>query len=153
MRRAAVVGLALLAACATLKSALHFEQPEFQLQEIRITGLGLTGGTFDLVFDVYNPNDYALKSTRLDVGLDLEGTHFGDATIDRPLEYQAGAHGPLTVPVRFEWAGVGAGAKGLLARQAIRFGLTGTAFLGTPLGDRHVQVHGSGDVPLRRLFQ
>jgi len=46
--------------------------------------MGLTGGTLDLVFDVYNPNDYRLRSTRLEVGLDLEGKHFGDALIDRP---------------------------------------------------------------------
>ena len=144
------IGVA-VAACATFRAAIHFDPPEFQLQEIHITGLGLTGGTFDLVFDVYNPNDYALKSTRLEVGLDLEGTHFGDALIDRPLEYQAKAHGPLTVPVRFDWAGVGAGAEALLERQAVRYGYTGSVMLDTPLGDKKVGLHGSGDLPLSKL--
>jgi LEA14-like dessication related protein len=144
---------AAVAGCKTLASALHFSEPDVQLKEIQITGIGLSGGTLNLALDVYNPNDYRLRSTRLELGIDLEGTHFGDALLETPLELPSQQHTLVTVPVRFEWAGVGAGAQGLLTRQAIRFGLTGTAFLATPLGDRRVQVRGSGDVPLRRLIQ
>ena len=154
MRRwltAAIIAAALMG-CKTLGSALHFAEPEVQLKEVQITGLGLSGGTLNLALDVYNPNDYRLRSTRLELGIDLEGTHFGDALLETPLELPGQQHTLVAVPVRFEWAGVGAGARGLLARQAIRFGLTGTAYLGTPLGDRRVQVRGSGDVPLRRLI-
>ena len=142
-----------VAGCKTLASALHFSEPDVQLKEIQITGIGLSGGTLNLALDVYNPNDYRLRSTRLELGIDLEGTHFGDASLETPLELPSQQHTLVTVPVRFEWAGVGAGAQGLLTRQAIRFGLTGTAFLATPLGDRRVQVRSSGDVPLRRLIQ
>ena len=142
-----------LAGCKTLANALHFAEPELQLKEIQITSIGLSGGTLNLALDVFNPNDYRLRSTRLELGIDLENTHFGDALLQTPLELPSQQHTLVTVPVRFEWAGVGAGARALLARQAIRFGLTGTAFLDTPLGDRRVQVKGSGDVPLRRLIQ
>lgn len=142
-----------LTGCKTLSNALRFAEPEVQLKEVQVTGLGLSGGTLNLALDVYNPNDYRLRSTRLELGIDLENTHFGDALLETPLELPSQQHTLVTVPVRFEWAGVGAGARALLSRQAIRFGLTGTAYLGTPLGDRRVQVHGSGDVPLRRLIQ
>jgi len=142
----------LLAGCKTLGSALHFTEPDVQLKEVQITGIGLSGGTLNLQLDVFNPNDFRLRSTRLELGIDLENVHFGDALLETPLDLPSQQHTLVTVPVRFEWAGVGAGAKGLLTRQAIRFGLTGTAFLGTPLGDRQVQVRGSGDVPLRRLI-
>lgn len=145
--------VAALAGCKTLANALQFAEPEVQLKEVQITGLGLTGGTLNLALDVYNPNDYRLRSTRLELGIDLENTHFGDALLETPLELPSQQHTLVSLPVRFEWAGVGAGARALLARQAIKFGLTGTAYLGTPLGDRRVQVHGSGDVPLRRLIQ
>lgn len=144
---------AVLTGCKTLGSALHFSEPDVQLKEVQITGIGLSGGTLNLALDVYNPNSYRLRSTRLELGIDLEDTHFGDALLETPLELPSQQHTLVTVPVRFEWAGVGAGARGLLARQAIRFGLTGTAYLGTPLGDQRVQVHGSGNVPLRRLIQ
>src|SRR5207302_9534857 len=80
-----------LTACATL-GKLSFHEPELQLQEINVTGVGLTGGTFELVFDVYNPNEYRIRSTRLEVGVDLEGTHFGDALLERPLDLSPTNH-------------------------------------------------------------
>ncbi len=53
-----------VSSCATLRNALPFQKPDVQLKEIDLTGFGMTGGTMDLVFDVYNPNDYRLRSTR-----------------------------------------------------------------------------------------
>jgi LEA14-like dessication related protein len=148
------VGLAVLAAaCATLGHALRFQEPAIVLKEVQVTGIGLTGGTLNLALDVFNPNDYRLRSTRLELGIDLEQVHFGDALLETPLELPSQQHTLVSVPVRFEWAGVGAGARALLARQAIRFGLTGAATIGTPIGDRRVAVHGSGDVPLRTLLR
>jgi LEA14-like dessication related protein len=143
---------AIAASCATLRSALSFQEPQVALEEINITGLGLTGGTFDLVFDVYNPNGYRLRSTRLEVGLDLEDVHFGDALVDKPLDLSPENHNRVVVPVRFEWAGVGAGARALLARQGIRYGLSGAVLLDTPVGERRVGLRATGDVPLKKLF-
>ena len=150
--QAIVVALFALSGCATLRNALNFQEPQVELQEINITGMGLTGGTMDLVFDVYNPNDYRLRSTRLEVGIDLEGTHFGDALIDRPLDLSPTNHSRVVMPVRFEWAGVGAAARGLLTRQALKYGLVGAVLVETPLGDKRVQLSGSGNVPLKKLF-
>ena len=140
-----------LAACATLRG-LTFQDPDVSLQEIEITGLGFTGGTFNLVLDVWNPNDYRLRSTRLEVGIDLEGTHFGDALLDRPLDLSPTNHSRVVVPVRFEWAGLGAGAKALLTRRAVGYAITGRVLLDTPLGDKAVGLTGKGDVPLKKLL-
>jgi LEA14-like dessication related protein len=142
----------LCAACATL-GRLSFKEPELQLEQINVKGVGLTGGTLDLVFDVYNPNDYRIRSTRLEVGIDLEGTHFGDALLDRPLDLSPTNHSRVVVPVRFEWAGLGAGANALLTRQALGYGITGNVILETPLGDKRVAVKGTGNVPLRKLIR
>jgi len=149
------IALALLAltGCATLRSAFSFQEPQVELQEINITGMGLTGGTLDLVFDVYNPNEYRLRSTRLEVGVDLEGTHFGDALIDRPLDLSPTNHSRVVMPVRFEWAGVGAAARGLLTRQALQYVVTGAVLLDTPIGEKRVQLRSTGNVPLKTLLR
>jgi LEA14-like dessication related protein len=149
--RLALLALVLGSGCATLR-ALRFEEPQVELKEINITGISLTGGTMDLILDVFNPNDYRLRSTRLEVGIDLEGTHFGDALLERPLDLSPLNHNQVIVPVRFEWAGVGAGARALVTRQAVRYGLTGSVIVDTPLGERRVTLRGSGDVPLRQLL-
>ena len=149
--RIAVCSLVVLS-CATLRSALNFQEPQVELKQINITGMGLTGGTLDLVFDVYNPNDYRLRSTRLEVGLDLESKHFGDALIDKPLDLSPTNHSQVVMPVRFEWSGVGAAARGLLTRQALQYGITGAVLLDTPLGDKRVQLRSTGSVPLKQLL-
>src|SRR3989454_6847367 len=149
--RISLVALVSLA-CATL-GRLSFPEPDISLQEIEVTGIGLTGGTFNLVFDVYNPTDYRIRSPRLEVGIDLEGRHFGDALLDRPLDLSPTNHNRLVVPVRFEWAGLGAGAKALVTRQAVGYGLTGRVLVDTPLGERSVALKGTGNVPLRKLLK
>src|SRR6059036_1123019 len=138
--------------CATL-GRLAFTEPDVELQEIAVTGIGLTGGTFELAFDVYNPNDYRIRSTRLEVGIDLEGTHFGDALLDRPLDLSPTNHSRIVVPVRFEWAGLGAGAKALLTRRAVGYGVFGFVLRGSPVGDRTVALTGKGNVPLKKLLK
>jgi len=72
--------------------------------------------------------------------------------LEKPLDLSPQNHNQVVVPVRFEWAGVGAGARALLSRQAIRYGLSGTVLLDTPIGERRVGLHGSGDVPLKKLL-
>src|SRR6266508_6787368 len=125
--------LALLAgvvtACATLRNALNFESPQIELQEINITGLGLSGGTLDLVFDVYNPNQYRLRSTRLEVDLELAGRDFGQALIDKPLDLSPENHSRVVMPVRFSWAGVGAATRALLQSQQLPYDVTGAVIL------------------------
>jgi LEA14-like dessication related protein len=141
-----------LASCATLRNALTFEKPQVELQAINVTGLGLSGGTLDLVFDVYNPNDYRLRSTRLEVGLELAGTDFGKALIDKPLDLSPVNHSRVVMPVRFTWTGVGAAARSLLESQELPYGLTGSVLLETPIGEKRVGLKSNGTVPLRKLL-
>ena len=140
------------AACATLRN-LTFTEPDVSLQEIDVIGIGLTGGTLNLVFDVWNPNDYRIRSTRLEVGIDLEGTHFGDALLDRPLDLSPTNHSRAVVPVRFEWAGLGAGAKALVTKRAVGYAITGAVLLDTPLGEQRVALQGRGNVPLKAFVK
>src|SRR5204863_7324218 len=134
----AVAVAVITSACATLRG-LTFQDPQIELREIEVVGVGLTGGTLNLAFDVYNPNDYRIRSTRMEVGIDLEGRHFGDALLERPLDLSPTNHSRVVVPVRFEWAGVGAGAKALVTRQAVGYGLTGRGLVDTTLGGQRVR--------------
>jgi LEA14-like dessication related protein len=153
MTRRTLVTMAVLAVtgCATIRSAISFTEPDVSLERIDITGLGMSGGTLDLVLDVYNPNAYEIRGTRLELGLDLEGTHFGDALMERPLALSQQAHSRVVVPVRFEWAGVGAAARALVDRQSVAYRLAGAVLVDTPIGERRVGVTRTGDVPLSRI--
>src|SRR6266496_6576290 len=141
-----------LGSCATL-GKLYFQEPQIQLQEINVTSLGLSGGTLDLVFDVYNPNDYRLRSTRLEVDLELAERDFGQALIDKPLDLSPQNHSQVVMPVRFTWAGVGAAARSLFESQELPYGLTGAVIVDTPIGEQRVELKNKGNVPLKKLVR
>jgi len=132
---------------------LKFEQPQVDLREIHVTSLGLSGGTMDLVFDVYNPNDYRVRSTRLEVDLELARTDFGQALIDKPLDLSPQNHSQVVMPVRFTWAGVGAAARSLLESRELPYGLTGVVLVDTPIGEKRVELKSNGNVPLKKLLR
>ena len=145
--------LVTVGSCATLRNALSFKKPDVALQEIDLTGFGMTGGTMDLIFDVYNPNDYRLRSTRLEVALAIAGTDFGEALIDKPLDLSPQNHSQVVMPVRFTWSGVGAAARSLFDKQELPYGVTGAVLLETPMGDQRVELKSSGNVPLKKLIR
>jgi len=138
-------------ACATLQQ-LSFARPTVELQTVQITGLDLQGGSLTLLLDVYNPNQYELRTLRVDASLDLEDTHFGDASLERAAVLAPTAHTNVDVPIAFTWAGVGAGARALLSRGAVNYGLLSRLHVGTPIGERTVELHNQGQVPITQLL-
>jgi LEA14-like dessication related protein len=157
MRTFAVASLAaavtLAASDCAILNRVSFETPTASLQGVSVTGLGLKGGSLDLELDVYNPNAYALRSPKLDVTIDLEQTHFGQATLEQPLQLPAQSHSAVTVPLSFTWEGVGAGARALLSKGSVNYGLTGHILVEAPFGERTATVGTNGTVTIRDLVR
>jgi LEA14-like dessication related protein len=152
------VPLKMVAVCAGLGLAgcgpiwgPGLERPTVELAAIDITGLGLQGGTLDLLLDIHNPNRFELRATRIAVAIYLEGNHFGDAGLTRAPVLPAGETTRIPVPVTFSWSGMGSGARGLIARGAAQYRLDGRLDLDTPVGRRGVDVETQGRVTLRNL--
>ncbi|MBI2535445.1 MAG: LEA type 2 family protein [Gemmatimonadetes bacterium] len=146
-----LAGLTLATLACSLAHRLRFEAPSAQLTGVTITGLGLSGGSLELKRDVLNPNSYTLRSTRLQVAIDLENTPFGTAAIDRALELPPAAHSEVRVPLTFTWSGVGAGARAMLSKGSLKYGLTGRLLVDSPLGERSVDLRTRGVVAVADL--
>src|SRR5215211_2171162 len=95
-----ILSVVLLAGCAGLPA--YFKDPDLELQRVLVRGVGLTGGTMDLVVGVYNPNSFDLHGTRLQVGLDVEKSHVGDVEYTSDFQVQKGDTTAVTLPVQFE---------------------------------------------------
>jgi len=145
--------LALAASGCAILNRVSFEAPTASLQGVSVTGLGLKGGSLNLELDVYNPNAYELRSPRLDVTIDLEQTHFGEAMLERALQLPAQSHSSVTVPLSFTWDGVGAGARALLSKGSVNYGLTGHILVEAPFGERTATVGTNGTVTIRDLVR
>src|SRR5438105_13157861 len=64
MLAAAALAVFAIAGCATLGLG-GFKEPIVSFKDLRVRGLGLTGGSLDAYLSVYNPNGFRLDATRL----------------------------------------------------------------------------------------
>lgn len=128
----------------------NFKQPEVHLDRVILRGLGLTGGTMDLVVAVYNPNGFDLRGTRAQVGFDVEDSHVGDVEYTEDYEVQKGDTTTVMLPLRFNWVGVGGAVRTALGYGDLPYTLKGQLTLQTPFGRRVVPFTHTGRAPLTR---
>lgn len=151
VRCAIIALLALtLAACAILRQ-VQFERPRVELDSVDVTGLDLSGGSLSLWLDVYNPNGYEFRTIRVEAGLDLEDTHFGDALLDEVVALAPLSHTLVEVPVSFTWEGVGAGARALLQRGALTYQLDTNFRIDISGSRRTLAFRSRGEVAIKDL--
>jgi hypothetical protein len=144
-------GLALaLAACGPGFSEGNFRQPRLHLDQVIVRGVGLSGGNLDLVVNVANPNRFDLRGTRLEAGFDVEGSHVGTVTYSDDYVVPKADSTIITLPLRFEWKGVGSAFRSALQYGDIPYTMKGQATLDTPVGKQVVPFTLSGRAPLTR---
>jgi LEA14-like dessication related protein len=137
------------AACTSL--GLSFKEPDIQLDHAVVRGIDLTGGNLDLVVNVQNPNNFTLHGTKLQLGLDVEGSHLGDLTYDSDFAVSQNGTTTLTLPLRFGWSGVGSAARAALSYGDLPYQMKGQLTLALPGGlNQSVSFTHEGRVPLTR---
>jgi LEA14-like dessication related protein len=129
----------------------NFKEPDIQLDHAVVRGVGLSGGNLDLVVKIENPNNFTLQGTRLQVGIDVEGSHLGDITYDDDFSVSQNGETTLTLPLRFRWSGVGRAVRAALSYGDLPYKMKGQATLRLPWGARKsVSFTHEGRAPLNR---
>jgi LEA14-like dessication related protein len=136
-------------ACSAIGN--NFKQPEIRLDHAVVRGLGLTGGSLDLIVKVENPNNFSLQGTKLQMGFDVEGSHLGDIEYDDNYSVTQAGTTTLTLPLRFGWSGVGSAVRAALSYGDLPYKMKGQATLSTPWGRQVVPFTHEGRAPLTRL--
>ncbi len=126
---------AVLAGCATLGRAL-FKQPVVELRDVRLTGIGLSGGNLDVVLGVYNPNGYQLDATNLHYHLLVDTVEVAEGAVTQRNAFRSGDTTIVHLPVKFSYAGVGAAARELTQSGAVNYKVVGDITVDSPIGNR-----------------
>jgi LEA14-like dessication related protein len=131
----AMAGALLLAtaACASLGRA-SFQEPLVTFKDARITGLGVAGGSLEIVLDVYNPNKFRLEGTRLTYRVVVDSTEFGDGAYTTRFGVDEGATNEVRLPLSFTYRGVGAAGRALTQTGTVQYRVIGDFTVATPLG-------------------
>lgn len=129
-----LMGAMWAAGCAALGRAT-FREPEVQLREFSVTGLGLTGGSVDVVLSVYNPNGYKLDAVGMTYRVDVDSVTLGEGSLDSRFVVAEKDSSVVRLPVRFTYAGLGAAGRSLLTSGQVNYRVRGNFTVGTPLGN------------------
>lgn len=137
MRWSLVAGtflLALTSGCATLGRSV-FKEPIVHFEELRLNGLGLTGGSLDVILSVYNPNGFKLNATRFTYNLMMDTVRVASGALDRDFMVQGGDSSIVTIPVSFTYAGIGRAGQELMQSGTVNYRVVGDLTVTTPLGN------------------
>lgn len=148
MRKIALVALAFgvtaAAACSTLGRAA-FQDPVVNLRDVRVLGLGTTGGQLEVQLGVYNPNNYRLDATRLTYRVFVgDSVGLANGFLDTRQTVQAQDSSIIKIPVSFTYAGLGAAATQLLRTGAVNYKVAGDVTVGSAVGNFTVPYQTSG---------
>lgn len=140
---AAVSILLGLSACATLRRQ-SFLNPTVELKDVVVKGIGLNGGSLDVILDVYNPNDYRIDASRMTYTVVAESLQVATGEVTRRVTLNNKAMSTITLPVTFSMRELTQAAGVLLQRGSIEYVVQGDFTLETPFGSITRPYQGKG---------
>jgi LEA14-like dessication related protein len=131
--------------CSTLGRAA-VQNPVVHLRDVRVRGIGLNGGSLDVLLSVYNPNHYRLDATRLTYRVALAGDSItlASGALDSRFTVQDNDSTTVTIPVSFSYAGVNAAGRSILNTGAVDYHVLGDVTVGSPVGSFTVPYSSTG---------
>ena len=148
MRKLVLVGAAAVAAlgaygCASV-GRNAFAEPVVTLRDVKLQGIGLTGGSFDVILSVYNPNGYRLDASQINYNLFVDSLRFANGTLNQRFTVQENDSTLVTVPINFSYSGVGEAGRQLLNTGSVNYRVNGDVTVATPVGSFKVPYDRTG---------
>ena len=140
---AAALAVFAIAGCATLGMG-GFKEPVVTFKDLRVRGLGLTGGSLDAYLNIYNPNGFKLDATRLTYNVSVGSNQLGTGVLDSRFTVQNHDSTTIRIPVDFTYAGIGGAARQMMQSGSVPYTVTGDVSVATPVGNFTVPYSGTG---------
>jgi LEA14-like dessication related protein len=140
---AMLLTVATMGACATLGMG-SFREPIVTFKDIKVRGLGLSGGSLDAYVNIYNPNGFRLDATRLTYNVMVGQNQLGTGALDSRFTVQSKDSTIVRIPIDFTYAGIGAAATQMMQQGSVPYTITGDVTVGTPLGNFTRPYTGTG---------
>jgi len=141
---AATAAIAIVAGCSALGKQA-FQQPIVHLQDVKVNGVGMTGGTLDVRLSVYNPNGYRLDATRMTYNVTVgDSVKMATGTVDSRFTVNENDSSVVTVPVIFSYTGIGAAGRQILNTGGVNYRVNGDVTVGTVVGNFTVPYSATG---------
>jgi LEA14-like dessication related protein len=138
-----VGAIAMTAACAALGRSA-FVTPVVAFKDVRLKGVGLEGGSLDLILDVYNPNDYRLDASRVTYTLFVDTTQVATGVVSKRVTLENRKNVEVTLPVTFTGRELMGAAALLMRSGSLDYRVAGEVTVATPFGNFTRPYDGKG---------
>ena len=119
--------------CASL-SRQAFQNPVVELKDVRVKGIGLQGGSLDVVLDIYNPNGYRIDASHVTYTLLADSLQVATGEVTKLVTLENKKATTVTLPITFSLRELNQAANVLLQRGSIDYTVLGDFTLATPFG-------------------
>jgi len=140
---AAAVALVAAGGCGGL-AGKTFAQPLVTLKDVKLTGVGLTGGSLDVILNVYNPNNFRLDASRMTYKVMMDTVGLANGSIDQLTTVQSKDSTAVRIPVNFSYAGLGEARRQIPNTGSVNYRVLGDLVVATPLGNFTVPYDRTG---------
>lgn len=122
-----------------------FRDPIVTFKNVQVGGIGLTGGTLDVILSVYNPNGYRLDASRITYKVMVDSLDVGAGALDKHFSVPSNDSADVVLPLRFSWNGVNAAGRELMKNGTIPYRVLGDLTVGSGVGDFTIQYDRTGN--------
>ena len=131
--------------CRTL-ARQAFANPVVEVKDVKVKGVGVQGGSLDLILDVYNPNDYRIDTRRLSYEVWVDSSQVATGELDKLVTLSNQGHSEVVVPVNFTYAAVQKAVVAFAMRGSVNYRVKGAFTMATPFGDISRPYSGTGRI-------
>jgi LEA14-like dessication related protein len=139
-----IASLALVSASCGGLGRGGFREPGVNFKDVRVGGLGLNGGTLNIVLSVYNPNSFRLDASRLTYKLLVDTLPVGAGALDKHFTVPSKDSADVELPLRFTWSGAGGAIRDLINNGTVPYRVLGDLTVGSGVGDFTIQYDRTG---------
>jgi LEA14-like dessication related protein len=122
-----------------------FRDPIVTFKNVQVGGIGLTGGTLDVILSVYNPNGYRLDASRITYKVMVDSLDVGAGALDKHFSVASNDSADVVLPLHFSWNGVNAAGRELMKNGTIPYRVLGDLTVGSSVGDFTIQYDRTGN--------
>jgi LEA14-like dessication related protein len=111
-----------------------FYRPNVSLRDVKLGGVGLTGGSLEVLINVYNPNGYELATPRVAYRVYVDSVPLARGIFDADIVLDSQDSVKLRIPASIPYTAIGQAGRALLNSGSVNYRVVGDITVGTPYG-------------------
>ncbi|HTR77809.1 MAG TPA: LEA type 2 family protein [Gemmatimonadaceae bacterium] len=119
------------AACASL-ARQEFARPQISLVSMRVIGIGVTGGSLEVILKIFNPNSYRLDANTFTYQVEVDSIPLAHGTVANRFTVAPKDSTLLRIPLAFTYAGLGAAGRSIMTSGSVNYRVSGNLTVLTP---------------------